>query len=769
MPKKTTKASANKTVTIKHHHRHPYRKHHYAWLVFFTIAFFILFVSAVQYRTLVSASIRGSLDFVAGLFSLNNNYNLRISSTYGFSLGYDQKVYYASAIDTVTGDLVIGADLSNSRAYGVVRIAKSDVESEFSSGAMNVTYHYEKEYQANKLPTVDELNDMAIVDGKIAKASFDKSTSSEVTLGGKAFTKTSWTLKTSGGLTSGLSSKFDTYVAMLNNKPITIVVNYGLDGQSTDQPFKPVLDSLNFSAQTAFIPTPNAEVVSKIDSQKSLLDMLVLGETAHAATSNSMPAEKVAALNSPSVVKIYNVFCKDVSVNNGRSKITFTGICSGSMGSGFFVSQDGYIATNGHVGTATAKDLVIINSLIYYSQGKTSYFEFLANMTSLKQADFVGKTQKEVVGLIIDAFYTLPDSVFNESNNTNNLLVLLNTKTPDVAAIVDYTAKLKQYPESDNLKRAELVTYNYRALDNLSGSGYKGSDVALLKISGINYPVTQLGSIDELSTGSQMFILGFPGNATNGALVETGDAIVTLTTGNVSSIKNAAGDSRKLIETDTLIGHGNSGGPAFASSGKVIGIATYASFTQLDATYNYVRDIADFKKLVSDKSITLDTNSTTQAEWSKGLDYFYDSRYSKALESFNKVKTYYPYTANLDKFIKDSQDAIAAGKDVQDFPTLWVAIGAVVALLGVGVTVFVIIRHRSKHNLYNAGVASGAIQPMQSGSAPQFIPAGTTFPPVTPQQPVYPAPTPPPAPTNPMNPNPSNPPLPPTDYTNRTQ
>jgi hypothetical protein len=104
---------------------------------------------------------------------------------------------------------------------------------------------------------------------------------------------------------------------------------------------------------------------------------------------------------------------------------------------------------------------------------------------------------------------------------------------------------------------------------------------------------------------------------TNDDITDASEAIVTLTKGTVSSIKNASGSSNKLIETDALIGHGNSGGPAFSESGQVVGISTYASFAQLDATYNYVRDIADLKELLSTKSITIDSNQQNSIRMEK--------------------------------------------------------------------------------------------------------------------------------------------------------
>jgi hypothetical protein len=50
--------------------------------------------------------------------------------------------------------------------------------------------------------------------------------------------------------------------------------------------------------------------------------------------------EKLTALNSPAVVKIYNIYCKDVIVSNGKDiTISFKNICSGGMGSAFLQAK----------------------------------------------------------------------------------------------------------------------------------------------------------------------------------------------------------------------------------------------------------------------------------------------------------------------------------------------------------------------------------------------------------------------------------------------
>jgi hypothetical protein len=199
----------------------------------------------------------------------------------------------------------------------------------------------------------------------------------------------------------------------------------------------------------------------------------------------------------------------------------------------------------------------------------------------------------------------------------------------------------------------------------------------------------------------------------------------------VSSIKNASGSDKKLIETDTTIGHGNSGGPALADNGEVVGIATYTADGSGtgNGVFNYIRDIKDLIDLASARSITFDTNSATQAAWQEGIANFYTSHYSKALKNFAVVESLYPNDSNVASFKVAAQKKIDAGEDVIDFPLIPVLIASGIVLLGIGLGLFFIIRHHKKHVIYAAGVAQGIVQPAGPGVGVQTVAVSKNDPP----------------------------------------
>lgn len=101
----------------------------------------------------------------------------------------------------------------------------------------------------------------------------------------------------------------------------------------------------------------------------------------------------------------------------------------------------------------------------------------------------------------------------------------------------------------------------------LIGFQYEGSDAALLKIDAANLTPVELGDSDTVEVGEPVCTIGNP----------LGDLTNSLTAGYVSAKErtvNTDGNSVSMIQTDVAMNNGNSGGPLFDFSGKVVGIVT---------------------------------------------------------------------------------------------------------------------------------------------------------------------------------------------------
>lgn len=714
-------AASHKNVKLKAHHAKPYRKRHVGLLFFSLVGVIVALVLLYQYREQLVSGLNGSRAFVGGIFAQDKAYDVNIRSSYGFNLSYNQNEFYASAISGDTGDLYIGAELGEPRAYNVVRIAPtfesgSNARQSTATSALTLTVHTG---QLEKNETIDQV---ALQDGGIEQEKVMRVSSESVQIGEHSFEKSIWQSKQSSSLSPALTAKFVTYGATIGGDVVTIAISLGVTGTDASI-YTPILETLSFDNKLSYVAPVSPAVVSKTKASRSLLDVVTHTSIAGAATNgvDLTGAEKVAALYSPAVVKIYSAYCMDISIDG---KAYLKAACSSASGSGFFVSQDGYLATNGHVVSSEPIDLVITDALSNYStKGNPQYLNYLLGLTTLRPSDIpAGSTAAQTIGIMLDALYELDESRFTATNSVQNLLVQVSPTNPNVTALLQNTKDRQEYTSADKkVLKASVVASDFRANDGYDG--FRASDVAIIKVRGENFPVVKLGSIDTAIQGSDLSILGYPGTASQNGLVDSTSSKATLTTGKVSSVKDAAGSDKKLIETDTTIGHGNSGGPALDDEGSVVGIATYTAdgSGKGNGVFNYIRDIKDLTDLADARNISFDTNSASQVAWQSGIANFYTSHYSKALKDFRAAKELYPNNSRVDEFIASAEKRIAAGDDVVDFPIVQFLAVASIVIAGLIVGIILVVRHHRKHAIYNAGVAQGAIQPVGPGVPTQIV------------------------------------------------
>ncbi len=389
----------------------------------------------------------------------------------------------------------------------------------------------------------------------------------------------------------------------------------------------------------------------------------------------------------PAVVKIYHLVCGELIIlshNLGNG-------CAGATGSGFFVSEDGYIATNGHVVSMSARDIVVNSPdlLLLFLQAKG---------VSPTQAQRT-MNNPESLAALKTAIYKLPEQqVFFRGEQHHYAVALSEHQLEFDEQDLVRGGVLK---ETGTVKLATLEAINYDSKELTTGE-FEHSDVALIKIKGANFPVVSLGNVNGLAQGAALTVVGFPGSAENG-LTDKTVLKASATTGIVSAIRAFSGSNRKSIQSDVKIGYGNSGGPALDSEGRVVGIATYsfASGEAADGSISYMRDIDDLLELADNNDIQLGASSHTQAQWEEGLKLFFEARYSRAIAKFNEVKQLYPMHTLASEYTNLARIKIASGEEAQDTSTFFILLGAVSASAAAALaTTMFIIRHSKRHQLY---------------------------------------------------------------------
>lgn len=93
---------------------------------------------------------------------------------------------------------------------------------------------------------------------------------------------------------------------------------------------------------------------------------------------------------------------------------------------------------------------------------------------------------------------------------------------------------------------------------------YPEFDLALLKISGTNYPYLPLSDKSEIQIGKEVFAIGNPISL---------NLASSISKGVISGIRDI--NKSKFIQTDAAVNPGNSGGPLTLRNGKVVGVLSY--------------------------------------------------------------------------------------------------------------------------------------------------------------------------------------------------
>ncbi len=91
----------------------------------------------------------------------------------------------------------------------------------------------------------------------------------------------------------------------------------------------------------------------------------------------------------------------------------------------------------------------------------------------------------------------------------------------------------------------------------------KANDIAVLKIKRGNYPLVSMGSMDDISIGENVYVIGSPQGLEN-----------TISDGILSGLRELT-LGKKVLQITAPISPGSSGGPVFNEEGNVIGIVTF--------------------------------------------------------------------------------------------------------------------------------------------------------------------------------------------------
>ncbi len=433
----------------------------------------------------------------------------------------------------------------------------------------------------------------------------------------------------------------------------------------------------------------------------------LLGTNPASAASSSPDALKNAGiLDKPAIVLVETT--ETAYVQDNRTGKTY-GQPDGSpfttsfFGTGFFISSDGYIVTAAHVAAPTPEsvkqDLVEL------------YLEQDAHDPNVGDCEATGNCQA-----MIDSHRASYLLSTNLTESTVTSVVLTQNMTAESQAL---PAELKE--SSPNGER----------------------DAAVLKVNQENTPVLLLGDSSTVQDQDSISVIGYPGIAMTGM---TGGNIAnllvpTITTGTITAHKKGSADigfanGVNILQTDVTVEHGNSGGPAINSEGKVIGIVSFGA----SSTTNFLITSNDIRDLVRASSAVNQLGHIDQL-WRDGMGYYNQQRYKKAAPLFHECAELNPVQVGCAAFDKkatanfpNDQEAKFAAQPVSNSSSMWLILAILGGAVLIAIVVVVLVVSRRRGRAASASMPMAVPTPGAMPLSPPAVqpPPPPAAPPLTP-------------------------------------
>ena len=320
---------------------------------------------------------------------------------------------------------------------------------------------------------------------------------------------------------------------------------------------------------------------------------------------------------------------------------------SSSSGSGFVVTPDGYIVTNAHVAFPTQEQINsnILESAIF-SLLNTDY-EWVNSYVTQQLGITVTEEQMNAYLNALDQYYR--QTLALDSPNSF-VFVLSRYSIPGV--------QIGEQPIP-----AEV-------LPHASGSPIPGKDVAILKIEATNLPTLPLGNDADLRPLDDIIVIGYPAAvSTNPVLSPTGQEPSAIT-GEFSGYQTTV-EGWRAIQVQAPIAHGNSGGPALDSSGRVVGIATFGSIDpstlQEAPGFNFLVPVSIVKDYLNRANVQpIESQFTTM--YRQALTEYSAGNFQESLNILQQINALSPNNPYILNYIAKAQQGVAAAPPPTNFP-----------------------------------------------------------------------------------------------------
>ncbi len=346
--------------------------------------------------------------------------------------------------------------------------------------------------------------------------------------------------------------------------------------------------------------------------------------------------ERLALYSKPAVVRIVDGAAGQILLQlPGYQSRTFN-VSAVALGSGFFISSNGYIATNAHVVSFTKEGDEKLKQALFWQMVQQIGQQLGRDPRTFSQSDIQQLSQHSD----LQAFQKFHHVIIPDGSS--------------------FPFEIKQYgaPTGENADQ--------------------GKDVAVIKIEVKNAPILKLADSEKVQLQDHVTVIGYPGAADtfNSGLLSAKSALeATMNDGKISARKQSASGA-PILQTSAPATHGNSGGPVVNDQNEVVGLLTFRGDTVNG------QEVSGFAFIVPSNTVmeyvksagAVNTEGPTDTLFREGLDYYWGQYYSYAIPKFEEVKRLFPQHSEVDRLVQSSQQAKAEGKEKSSFPVWIVAV-----------------------------------------------------------------------------------------------
>jgi hypothetical protein len=235
-----------------------------------------------------------------------------------------------------------------------------------------------------------------------------------------------------------------------------------------------------------------------------------------------------------------------------------------------------------------------------------------------------------------------------------------------------------------------------------------------------------LGDSGSLQLGEPIYVIGYPGVVMSHEYLSKKTSLdSTVTSGHVSGSKLDV-KGTPVIQTDTALTWGNSGGPAFNSKGEVIGIATFISISQAQGApqaiqgFNFLVPGNTAKEFIRASGADLTADSLFNKLWNEALELYSIPDYSKALSKIDEVNRLFPNQPDVRKLQISAQEKLSSEKK-GGFPPVPIVLAALGAILVGGIIFFGLLRGKAKQKPAPVSSPAAPVQQTKAAASPSSL------------------------------------------------